>query len=411
VQGCLHPTVECINEFELIRKYHCRDCDAVMMCSCDETVGRKCLPHQLNRGVELDTQNRIPVTLGFQPNVCRECRGLPVVAHPKAEIHGRTSKLRRYYWRELALRTLDRFADWKLSTKAVSKSASEQAEVRQHIEKEALEEIRNLHATSPKYTFKKELSQAEIVEKSQVEVVDLKASYLRGLERKRAAIVDGAETWGAEEYVARHFRRLGYDVLQLESRPFHALFGVFMWMVIQDSTDPRVRVVTFGDRIAYEQRQPGTMVWSCLPDDFGKAGYGRRRASVIRKHLSTIPDEIAALDWAFDLWLGPSEKLRQYLWAHNEQPVQTARQLIHIIPASALKTLLGYLVRNYWGRYLGWPDLLVYRGSDWFLAEVKASGDSLSEDQKRWIQDNHRYLHLPFKLVKIHKQEIIDAVI
>src|ERR1700704_640052 len=101
---------------------------------------------------------------------------------------------------------------------------------------------------------------------------------------------------------------------------------------------PRVRVVTFGDRIAYEQRQPGTMVWSCLPDDFGKAGYGRRRASVIRKHLSTIPDEIAALDWAFDLWLGPSEKLRQYLWAHNEQPVQTARQLIHIIPASALKT-------------------------------------------------------------------------
>jgi hypothetical protein len=53
--------------------------------------------------------------------------------------------------------------------------------------------------------------------------------------------------------------------------------------------------------------------------------------------------------------------------------------------------------------------LLVYRGSDWFLAEVKASGDGLSEDQKRWIQDNHRYLHLPFKLVKIHKQEIINA--
>ena len=71
--------------------------------------------------------------------------------------------------------------------------------------------------------------------------------------------------------------------------------------------------------------------------------------------------------------------------------------------------ILRYLIRDYWGRYLGWPDLLVYKGTDWFLAEVKASGDKLSDDQKRWIQDNYQHLHLPFKLVKIHKQGVAEA--
>jgi hypothetical protein len=40
---------------------------------------------------------------------------------------------------------------------------------------------------------------------------------------------------------------------------------------------------------------------------------------------------------------------------------------------------------------------------------VKSSGDKLSDDQKRWIEDNHRRLKLPFKLVKIHKLATVDA--
>jgi VRR-NUC domain len=70
-----------------------------------------------------------------------------------------------------------------------------------------------------------------------------------------------------------------------------------------------------------------------------------------------------------------------------------------------LKTVLGYLVLNYWGHRSGWPDLLVYRTNQWFLAEVKSCSDKLNENQKRWIEDNHRYLHLPFKLVHVHRME------
>ncbi len=65
--------------------------------------------------------------------------------------------------------------------------------------------------------------------------------------------------------------------------------------------------------------------------------------------------------------------------------------------------ILRYLVDGYWQRYLGWPDLLVFRDEEFFWVEVKASRDKLSEEQKSWIRDNKNLLQLPFKLVKIHK--------
>ena len=107
----------------------------------------------------------------------------------------------------------------------------------------------------------------------------------------------------------------------------------------------------------------------------------------------------------FDNWLAPSVGLRQYLWAHRRESIETARKLIELISPVVLKTVLGYLVLNYWGHRSGWPDLLVYRTNQWFLAEVKSCSDKLNENQKRWIEDNHRYLHLPFKLVQVHRME------
>ena len=87
---CPHPSVRCLNEFELIRKYRCESCGAVMMCACDEGVGRKFFANRLEFGVELDTKREVPVTAEFQPNVCEECRGLPLTAHPMAGGPGRT---------------------------------------------------------------------------------------------------------------------------------------------------------------------------------------------------------------------------------------------------------------------------------------------------------------------------------
>ena len=63
--------------------------------------------------------------------------------------------------------------------------------------------------------------------------------------------------------------------------------------------------------------------------------------------LSTISGNL------FDNWLAPSVGLRQYLWAHRRESIETARKLIELIPPVILKTVLGYLVLNYWGTLLG----------------------------------------------------------
>jgi hypothetical protein len=59
--------------------------------------------------------------------------------------------------------------------------------------------------------------------------------------------------------------------------------------------------------------------------------------------------------------------------------------------------------------YLGWPDLLVWRQNEFFLAEVKASGDKLSDEQKVWIRANYERLMLPFELIKVHKTGMVGG--
>jgi hypothetical protein len=124
-----------------------------MMCRCDEEFGRKYLPHQLDNGTDLNTKTSYIVTHGFQDTICNECRGLLPTSAPKAEIYGRTSKLKRYYWREIGFETIRLFAQWCseqgydwLSLQLVYR------EEYKHCEQEATNKIRELHEVNPKYT-------------------------------------------------------------------------------------------------------------------------------------------------------------------------------------------------------------------------------------------------------------------
>lgn len=403
--ACLHKSVHCINEYELIRKYRCNDCNGVMMCSCDREIGERFLPHQLDRGCVLETQARVPVTLGFVDGICRECRGLAPEAHPMAAIPGRTSKIRRYYWRELAFRTFEKFA---LRAEAAGLDprklhSSEAQDLRGEVEREVLEEIKQFHTNSQKYDFR-EPSQTEVFTDYEVEVVQLTASFAPKTQKKGVSILDGEDSVSAEEFVCRHFRAEGWDVLFCESRPFHVLFGLYMWLLIQDPADPLCEMRGFAAKMdlpSYSLAK-GETVWTLLPTDFGTTGYAERRAKAIDEHFeSIIPPDRTELLWLFDYWLEGSALLRDYLWADDPADVARARRLVEILPPEIITRILLYLIGDYWRHYTGWPDLLVFRGSEFFLAEVKASKDKLSGDQKRWIGDNSRHLKLPFKLVKV----------
>ena len=237
----------------------------------------------------------------------------------------------------------------------------------------------------------------------QVEIVELTGSYVRNAGSKSAAIFDGAEPCRVEEFAARHFRRSGFEATFAESQPFAVLFGVYFWPVVQDRYDPQGRTVGIFTRDAHDQRKSNEITWMRLPSDFGSADYSRRREKALTEHLCGIPETRAEQLRLFDSWLLPSSDLRHYLGGHRH--VETARKLIELLPPPVLKIVLDYLITNYWERRSGWPDLLVYRADGWFLAEIKSRNDKLNANEKRWIEDNHRYLRLPFKLVKVHRIE------
>ncbi len=373
------------------------------MCACDAEIGHRFLSHQLSRGVELETQKRVPVTLGFQARICNECRGLPLVSAPASSIPGRTSKIKRYYWRDLAFGQMKRFAEWEQAHPHSSQDEINAA--REHIEKEVLDSIKALHNSTPKYDTR-EPSQAEVLERYGVQVDAFHPEYSHAPERGALIILQG-KTISPEAYATYRYQEQGWSVMPLESAPIHALFGVMMWLLVEDPLDSEGQFVGFGSRTEFSSGGQGQIIRMHLPQDFGTRGYGVRRGEAIARHFdSLIPDGAPCRDtllYLFDYWRDHSEQLRQYLWAHRDNDVDRARRLIEILPADTIVSILRYLVADYWGRYIGWPDLLLFTDKEFVFVEVKSSSDKLSAEQMEWIANNHDILKLPFRVAKLHR--------
>jgi hypothetical protein len=390
---CEHKNVHCVNPYEIIRKYICDDCGAVMMCSCDEYLGKKYFSHQLATGCVLNTQERIPVTLGFVEKICPECRGQTPVLAPKAQSYGVSTKIRRYYWREIYLRTLLRYDTLFLSENLRSIDRSQM----KILEKEVIEEIKLEHLHAPKYIINEE-SQDDIIKKCNVKVEFVKVDYVSTKEKK-ARIKNDEKILTVEDFAVLHYEKLGFRALKTESRPFHVIFGVYMWLVIQDYNDAKLHRIGFGSREAYEKGEKGEIIWMMHPEDFGTSGYYIRRKECIDKHI----DELEDAEWLFDYWLSYSKNLLEYLWAYKDDDVEKAREIVKVISLDQLKNILRYLVIDYWNNYLGWPDLFIYKNNQVMFVEVKGSGDKLRDSQKSWIIANKEYLKFDFLLLRFIK--------
>ena len=309
----------------------------------------------------------------------------------------------RYYWRELFFREAELFEEWRRGQEGeVNEWGTKAIEVKDGLHKLALEEIKALHLASPKYSYSR-VSQEETIRKYSVEVMSLQGQYVREEGQKKARVMDEGEAVPVEEFVRRHFERNGHQALIVESRPFHVLFGVFLFLLIQDPADPEVRMVMFGDREAFEKRQPKREITTYLPSDFGTSGYGVRRALEIKDFFADFPNDREEIIWHFDSSLEISGNFRQYLWAHDREDIAKARLLLDVLPVETIRHILRYLVDDYWGRYLGWPDLIVIRESEFKFVEVKSANDKLSDDQQRWIGDNRSILGFQFIIAKVRQ--------
>lgn len=395
---CQHLYLDCLNQYELIRKYRCRTCSEVMMCACDELRGRRYLSHQLSHGNEYGKRIRVPVSLGFRHRTCSECRGLPAVAAPKAAMPGATTKIKRFYWRELFFAAQGALWEWRQQHPDASQEAI--AEAVAASEAWALEGIKALHAAAPKYNFSTE-SEADFLDRLSVMVESVDVARLGGGLVRLPRGGDGSP----EEFAVEWYQLQGFDVLVTESRPFHVLFGAFMWLLIEDPEDPRGKMVSFGERNTFEDTgASNAQVWLMLPEDFGSAEYARRRAGAISSHLDTLQKTRDEMLWAFDYSLEGSARLRQYLWAHSEEAVMATRRMLTILSPNDVRSILDYLVGGYWERYVGWPDLLLWRSDCFTFVEVKLGRDKLSDEQRNWIKGNQSRFGFPFRVLKLHRK-------
>lgn len=393
---CDHKNIRCINPYEIIRKYICDDCKAVMMCSCDEYLGRKYFSHQLSSACILETQERIPVTLGFIEKICPDCRGQKPILAPKAQAYGVSTKIRRYYWREIYLRTLLRY-DCLFSSINLGSIDRKQMKI---LEKEVVEEIKLEHLKNPKYVIEEE-SQEDIINKYHVNVECVSVEYAPTKDKKARVLLNDT-LLTVEDFAVRHYENLGFKVLKTESIPFHVIFGIYMWLIIQDFGDPKLRRVGFGSREAYDKKEKGEMIWMMHPEDFGTNAYYNRRKYYIDKHI----DELDDIEWLFDYWLLHSKNLREYLWAYKDIDVKKAREIVKVLDIDQLKRILRYLVMDYWNNYVGWPDLFMYKNEQIAFVEVKGSGDKLSNSQKAWIAANNDILKFEFSILRLMKSKI-----
>lgn len=153
------------------------------------------------------------------------------------------------------------------------------------------------------------------------------------------------------------------------------IFGVFTWILIQDPDDPLCRLVSFGERGAHDRDKSKEIISTTLPSDFGTPGYSTGRTKQIAAHIKYLSEGVDDLAWLFEYWLQPSWGFRQYLWAHRDKDIETARQVVASLPGAALIRIVEYLLGSYWDRYLGWPDILANREGEFLFVEVKSSSD------------------------------------
>jgi VRR-NUC domain len=383
------------------------------------------MPYAAARGRDGYSGAEVMVTHPLTPNICDECRGVPPIAYPKAALRGATSKLRRYYWREIWTETHLRFLQWcddqgiatedETGKPIVLYLERDHKQEFERCEREVIEEITQLHNTRPKYVYD-EPSDADVIKKYEVRVIDFKAAYLSPTRDQVLVLplggTDQTQAKPVEPFVAERLQAEGREVMFCESLPFQALFGCMMWMWVQDYTDPLNRVVGIGTRP--DEGGSDEPIWTTLPADFGRKAYGDRRRTELERHLDFIGTTTDDLLRAFDYWLEPSRPLRQYLWAYKPEDEQRASTLIRVLGEQKIKLILRWMAESYWEHYLGWPDLFTWREtsngpSDVFLVEVKSSGDRLSGDQRTWIQGNHEILRFDFALAKVHRTEKVSV--
>ncbi|HYV19378.1 MAG TPA: VRR-NUC domain-containing protein [Verrucomicrobiae bacterium] len=389
LRECPHTSVDVVNWYELVRKYRCNSCERILICECESTRSARFLPHQTKRAGGPGFW-RVPVD-GFAHGICHHCRGMALPPAPLAVLPNRKGKVQRYYWREIRRMTFEKLAAATMDSEGASLTLAEMQkrfpEVVKTCEREALEFWKTSHQRSPLYGTK-ERDQESFLRRVAVPVTELRARYevhpadnKHPLGRFRSAT---GELLSAERLARLHYENQGWEVHDCERRLINALCSVLLSPVYQDPNDPRLFTGVRGSTNPFRDRSVPSVVQVTLPDDFGtSANYGRRKSAYTYRlaSLMSCPDLVAE----FDSLKEPSLTMREYLAVHDAE-IGLARRALEVVPRSVVCGMLDWVVRDFWNRHGGWPDLFMIRAREYRFVEVKTKNDRLSQKQMAWFE-------------------------
>lgn len=289
---CAHGSLTLLSPWEIIRKYRCTDCSAVLTCACDVDFAAFIVPHQALTGRDQHTHDDVPVSNSLTPGTCQECRREVPPAYPRGAHRGAASLLRRYYWREIERASELEFLEWCQAEKLSLFGDDgrplffylrhDHHEKYEEIESAVIERTGLAHEQSPKYDFTRP-SDADVIRACDVTVEAVQACYVASTTGPALVLPldvdDPSQAVRVEEFIARRLRADGREVMFCESRPFQAIYGTLMWLWVQA---PALRgEVAYAAGLAFPDPQPG----SRLVEGVGGCGQGQGEMSPSRPPL------------------------------------------------------------------------------------------------------------------------------
>jgi hypothetical protein len=397
---CNHQRVRCLNSYDTFRKYLCEDCNGVWICECEKEFALAFLPHQTRIATEYGTGERYSVD-GFANKLCMTCRGEKEEPHPKAPGYG--GKVERYYWREIYMTYLTLARDYLMKNNVNVKDILQFEErfpaISENLRKDARKHWQEVHKVNPKYEIVPGPKEVDFLKEVMIPIREIKA------------ISDGSGKWlnekgenvSVQEIAAENYRNEGFTVWFNTNNLITIYVATFCNSVIQDRTDPKVRIGMRGSTANYFlNKKPGPDISFLLPEDLGSREYYTRREKQLKELFSKL-EKMNSLSTFFDENLEQSKSLRDYLWVNDDYVVEMAKDSLKVIPKSTVISFLDWAIRHFGHRHSGWPNLLLLKSGEYRFSVIKSPKAKLSIDQMQWFRWANE-MKIPYELCRVIKK-------
>jgi len=194
----------------------------------------------------------------------------------------------------------------------------------------------------------------------------------------------------AEETAMYYYKQNGYSAIWSENNYWWHIFGLLFWDIIFAKVTGSVVVSKgkFQEELYVGSEQFNELFnWTIqnngIPADFFTLDFYKNRESLIKNRIK----ELANVDISFIL-----QQYYKKNYGKNFRMIEnwsrfTLEELLVVtkkITNDTLLKILERIMKNITENRSGFPDLIVYNDTEFFMAEVKSEKDKLSEGQKDW---------------------------